>query len=691
MAKNQWNELLLEQVRQLPMASSKEQVQLRLNLLIVEASKQKKTIPTEFELIFQAYQLSRSGKLIDSISVFFDAINFSQQNQQEFLICFCHYNIGTLYGMLGNYFYAQKFLTKAEKMQQFCDGYITGIIKNNIGDIFRQIGNFNEALIYLTQAAEQLSQHGPKTATALSYFNIAEIKAKQFLFAEANELLEKLYQDIKNEPRYLGFYYKIKAEIASHSGEFEQADKLHLLSIENMQISEHDYYYAEMILEYCHFLTSCLQYKKLDQFIALGLAVAKKIESDKLIDGFNDIILLRIKDIDDINIREKHYQTLTSSLLNSRRELLKREGDYLQQLYRLNVAKLNLSTMKSLSDNLAVINKVGHYINTSSDIKNALPQIQQDLASLFQTDTLALGFYNSEQDQITIHYLDNNLPAQTPYITDCKSEATYMSYCIKSNSAFYFNHMNSEQKVAMLGDRCDSKVQFKSAMFSPITINGEVKGVFTIQARESYQYQTFHFELFSQLISYISIALENQYNRQQLLHLSQTDHLTQVWNRKSLEAHFNQLKQQQNQEYTGIMIDIDHYKEYNDTYGHIAGDEVLIQVSRLIKQGFHSLETQVYRYGGDEFFVLIPSIKPEKIRQKLDKLLIEVKKLLIPHKASTCSCYLSISVGIGYNKDPENQLSLNSLVNTADRALYQAKENGRNCYFELAHIKETIY
>lgn len=590
MANNQWHELLLEQVRQLPMTSSKEQIQWHLNLLTVEASKQNKKIPTEFELVFQAYQLSRSGKIIDSINLFFDAIDFSHQNQETFLICFCHYNIGSLYGMLGNYYYAQKFLTKAEKMQQFCDRYITGIIKYHMGDIFRQIGNFKEALICLNQSIELLSVYGAN-AKILPLLCIAEINTKQFLFSDAKSILDSLYEDIKQEPLYLGLYYKIQAEIAHHIGDITQANQLHLLSISQVESCQHDYFYAEMVLEYCLFLSSSMQYQELDKYITLGLSTAKSLESDKLVDGFNDIILLRIREIDDIHVREKHYQNLTSSLLNSRREQLNREGNYLQRLYRLNNAKLHLSTMTSLSENLAVINKIGHYINTSDNIQRALPQIQQDLASLFPTDTLALGLYNTENNQLTIHYLDGLSQKQNTYTSQCKTEATYLSYCIKTSSAFYFNHMNSEQKIAMLGANCDSKVEFKSAMFSPITINGELKGAFTIQAKESHQYQAFHFELFLQLISYISIAIENQYNRQQLLCLSQTDHLTQTWNRKSLDAHFNELKRKKTQRYTGIMIDIDHYKQYNDTYGHIAGDEILIQVSHLIKQHFCSTDT----------------------------------------------------------------------------------------------------
>lgn len=686
MAINQWNGYLLEQVRQLPMASSKQQVQFQLNTIEVEASKLNRLIPQEFELIFTAYMQARTGKLIAAISTFFDAISLAQQTNQEFLICFCHYNIGTLYGMLGNYFYANKFLTKAEKSQQFCDHYICAIIKNNIGDIFRQLGNFTEALTYLSSAAETLKQYGPQGSAALPLFNIAEIKAKQFHFSEAEIILSSLYPVIKNEARYLGFYYKINAEIAGSQEDCDKAEEYHLLSIENMKASNNDYYLSEMILEYCHFLTSNNKFDALDDYIQQGLVIAKSLESDKLIDGFNDIILLRIQDIKDITIREEHYKTLTSSLLNSRRELLKRENEYLQQLYRLNTTKLELSTMKALSDNLAVINKIGQYISTSTDIQSILPKIQHDLSSLFQTDTLALGFYEQHRNEIVIHYLDDSTIVDAPYVTHCDKEATYMSYCISTATPFYFNHMTCEEKIALLGDSCNKKVNFHSAMFAPIFINNEVNAVFTIQAKESYQYQAFHFELFSQLISYISISLENQQNRQQLLALSQTDHLTQVWNRKSLDIHFHQLKSQKIKYFTGVMIDIDHYKEYNDTYGHVAGDEVLIQVSNIIKKYFYSLTTNVYRYGGDEFFALLEGIDQEKTQHKLSCMLEELTSLQIPHKNSTCSTYVSASVGIAYLSDNEKNITLNQLIDESDKALYHAKRNGRNQFCERSQF-----
>ncbi|MDD9156955.1 diguanylate cyclase [Aliivibrio sp. S4TY2] len=690
MANEQWTSYLLEQVRQLPIASSKQQVQFRLNTITSESLRQNQSIPPQFEFIFQRFLYSRSGRLIESINLFFDAITFAQQNKQEFLICFCHYNIGTIYGMLGNYFYAHKFLTKAEKSNPIGDDYIIGLIKNNIGDIFLQLGNFNEALTHFEEATLLLQQHAHKLSAATSQFNIAEIKAKQCHFDEALNILDNLFDDIKEEPRLLGFYYKIKAEIANGHNNIDEAGAFHLLSIENMCRCQNNYYQAEMILEYCQYLTSHHKYETLDAYIESGLSIAKSIESDKLIDGFNDIILLRIKDIPAIEIREQHYQTLTSSLLNSRRELLKRESDYLQQLYRLNTAKLQLSTMKSLSDNLALVNKIGQYINNSTDLQSILPTIQQDLSTLFQTDTLALGFYDKKADSISIHYLDENHTPKAPYVVNCKSEATYMSYCIKSDSAFYFNHMNSEQKVTMLGDKCDKKVHFKSVMFSPIKINGEIQAGFTVQAKESYQYQAFHFELFTQLINYISIALENQYNRQQLLYLSQTDHLTQVWNRKSLDAHFLQLKKQPSNAYTSIMIDIDHYKEYNDTYGHIAGDNVLINISKLIKEHFHCLNTEVYRYGGDEFFILIADINKEKTQGKLHSLLKAIKYLFIPHEKSTCSHYVSASIGISYIEEGLNTLTLSQVVDRADKALYKAKEMGRDCYYDFSHTEALI-
>ena len=124
-----------------------------------------------------------------------------------------------------------------------------------------------------------------------------------------------------------------------------------------------------------------------------------------------------------------------------------------------------------------------------------------------------------------------------------------------------------------------------------------------------------------------------------------------------------------------IMIDVDHFKLYNDNYGHVKGDEVLRQVGKTLMGITKRPGDIAARYGGEEFAVLLPDtdeIGAENIAQKIQTAL---NALAIEHKHSLNSDILTISQGIATLKDYDDMIEL---IDCADKALYQAKRNGRN-------------
>jgi two-component system chemotaxis family response regulator WspR len=126
-----------------------------------------------------------------------------------------------------------------------------------------------------------------------------------------------------------------------------------------------------------------------------------------------------------------------------------------------------------------------------------------------------------------------------------------------------------------------------------------------------------------------------------------------------------------------LMIDVDHFKQYNDTYGHIAGDEVLRQVAREIKQSCRRSTDLAARYGGEEFAVILPATPFIEIGRLGDKLCQAVEALNLPHGASSTGEHVTISVG-GATMIPRHGESFVPLVDAADKALYEAKRGGRN-------------
>ena len=135
---------------------------------------------------------------------------------------------------------------------------------------------------------------------------------------------------------------------------------------------------------------------------------------------------------------------------------------------------------------------------------------------------------------------------------------------------------------------------------------------------------------------------------------------------------------------TLILCDVDCFKSYNDTYGHQKGDECLQKIAQAIKSSVRSESDIVARYGGEEFAIILPHSSLNSALQVATRIKVEVKRLKIPHKTSTVSQYVTVSLGVS-SQIPQFNSSLESLILEADQALYQAKNQGRNkwCFHKI--------
>lgn len=126
-----------------------------------------------------------------------------------------------------------------------------------------------------------------------------------------------------------------------------------------------------------------------------------------------------------------------------------------------------------------------------------------------------------------------------------------------------------------------------------------------------------------------------------------------------------------------LMLDIDKFKDYNDTYGHIQGDECLKLISKCLRKIINSPRDIVIRYGGEEFIVLMPEADLEEAKYTAENIRLEVEKLQILHEGFQSYGVVTVSIGIAATI-PSERISPENLVYRADEALYRAKENGRN-------------
>ena len=166
-----------------------------------------------------------------------------------------------------------------------------------------------------------------------------------------------------------------------------------------------------------------------------------------------------------------------------------------------------------------------------------------------------------------------------------------------------------------------------------------------------------------------------------LQRLAFVDELTQVANRYKFNQTIAKLWQQAystRQPLSLLMCDIDYFKCYNDTYGHLGGDACLQKVAQALDRGLHRQGDQVARYGGEEFAILLPATDQEGAQQVALSVRSEVESLKIPHEGSTVSPYVSLSIGICTLVPVRPRHSYEVLIHGADEALYTAKLEGRD-------------
>ncbi len=162
------------------------------------------------------------------------------------------------------------------------------------------------------------------------------------------------------------------------------------------------------------------------------------------------------------------------------------------------------------------------------------------------------------------------------------------------------------------------------------------------------------------------------YLTKELDKLSHIDGLTGIANRRYFDEQYTQELKRASRTHlplTIIMIDIDFFKNYNDSYGHQQGDECLKSVSSVIRKELSRSTDTVCRYGGEEFVILLPATSGDDAMNVAESVRKEIMDLAMPHKDSKVSDVVTISLGVAASESGDNQLLMQ-----ADKALYQAKE-----------------
>jgi len=183
----------------------------------------------------------------------------------------------------------------------------------------------------------------------------------------------------------------------------------------------------------------------------------------------------------------------------------------------------------------------------------------------------------------------------------------------------------------------------------------------------------------------ISLSIANAQMREQLLDQSMRDALTSLYNRRYfIECVRRELANPNNTKLASIIsFDVDNFKKFNDTHGHDAGDTVLRAMSEVLVRSFRGSDTPC-RYGGEEFAVFMPGASASIACQRAEELRVAVENEVVRYSGEE----LKITISSGVATFPNNGNSVQSLVKSADKALYEAKNSGRNNVKHIDDINE---
>jgi two-component system, cell cycle response regulator len=317
-------------------------------------------------------------------------------------------------------------------------------------------------------------------------------------------------------------------------------------------------------------------------------------------------------------------------------------------------AKLYEQSKRLISD-LQLINETSHQLNLKFRLSDTLLFLKKQIQRSFHPS--AIGFVLSEDD-------DSVILEQSSSVFFTEEGVKYISY-VKQR-------FNKERDSIFLGDVSDrlEQPEYLSLMAVPMIQNEALIGFCVVLHTEPYMFSFEMYKLLQSFIHHSALAITNATLREELEHMVITDHMTKLFARHYLDEKMESAMKEDGLG-TLLLIDIDDFKAVNDNYGHQIGDEVLIQVSCLLKdcvneQGFAA------RWGGEEMAVYLPGCERKEALVIAESIVDLISCETQPQV--TLSCGLST-----WKKQEETSpKSVKELVKKADEALYIAKNHGKN-------------
>ncbi|RPK28277.1 sensor domain-containing diguanylate cyclase [Paenibacillus xylanexedens] len=314
-----------------------------------------------------------------------------------------------------------------------------------------------------------------------------------------------------------------------------------------------------------------------------------------------------------------------------------------------------------LIQELRLINDLTQRLNKSLHLSEIYQLSEQELKEIFQAETCCILQLNDST---------NDFEVMSSNVKDVFHQSFSIDYGIAGliyrteEPLIIVNYAQYDKVSSFFMEDTGSM----SLIASPIRVNGEVKGAILLGHSREHYFSYDNYRLLQMLSIHIGLALSNATLHAEVRRLANLDMLTGLYVRHYLDS---VIHERQAHEFCGslIVVDIDQFKQVNDTFGHQTGDQVLKQVSEIVTSSVRS-EDVCARWGGEELAIYMPQVS---VRQALDYAEVIRKRV-----AEETRPPVTVSSGIAEWNWMDEKVSVESLFYRADMALYSAKNGGRN-------------
>ena len=341
------------------------------------------------------------------------------------------------------------------------------------------------------------------------------------------------------------------------------------------------------------------------------------------------------------------------------------------------VAEIVHRLQKTINDNfmqIEMINKISRKLSSSLDENEVHTWFKEAIQNVFDADTYYLALVNGDYLDLGLFYDDGKYY----HAVHLPLEGTLGGWTIKNQQTLFLNDLRVEPQLDGVKTRLVGKEKASLSWLGVPFQTEHVTGLTGIASYDPLAFTQRDVELLESLTQQAALALNNARQHKLVVKQTRIDSLTQVYNHGYFLERLSEdifMAQADNVPLSIIMLDVDFFKKYNDMYGHLVGDEVLMLMVKTIKR-FIKERDSIGRWGGEEFVISLPKTSLEEaklVAKRIQETLETMHVSVLTHRDIPVP---TVSQGIA--EYPREADKLFELVDLADQRLYIAKERGRN-------------